>query len=99
MESFVARHPEVRSGAVVAEIPAPLRWAGMLAGAVITAVSTAAGIWTINTIADVQLTVTRIDERISRNAEMQEVRYQDLGRRVSDIEQKLDIQQANGAAK
>lgn len=74
---------------MVAEIPAPLRWAGMLAGAVITAVATAAGIWVISTISDVQLTVTRIDERIERGAELQKERFDDMERRISAIEERL----------
>lgn len=74
---------------MVAEIPAPLRWAGMLAGAVITAVATAAGIWVISTISDVQLTVTRIDERIERSAELQKERFDDMERRISAIEERL----------
>lgn len=76
---------------MVAEIPAPLRWAGMLAGAVITAVATAAGIWVISTISDVQLTVTRIDERIERGAELQKERFDDMERRIGAIEQRLNI--------
>lgn len=76
---------------MVAEIPAPLRWAGMLAGAVITAVATAAGIWVISTISDVQLTVTRIDERIERGAELQKERFDDMERRISAIEERLAL--------
>lgn len=76
---------------MVAEIPAPLRWAGMLAGAVITAVATAAGIWVISTISDVQLTVTRIDERIERGAELQKERFDDMERRINAIEERLAL--------
>lgn len=82
---------------MVAEIPAPLRWAGMLAGAVITAVATAAGIWVISTISDVQLTVTRIDERIERGAELQKERFDDMERRISTIEERLSV--GHGAKK
>jgi hypothetical protein len=91
LASFVSQHPEVRQAAVVSEIPTPLRWAGLLAGAVITATSTAAAIWVISTISDVQLTVTRIDERIAGSAKLQEERFETMDRRLNAVEDKLDI--------
>lgn len=45
------------------EIPAPLKWIGAIASAVITAGVVACCIWVVSSLSALQQTVTRIDER------------------------------------
>lgn len=70
----------------VAEIPAPLKWAGGIIAALLAMAAGGTMTWLISTTNETQLTVGRIEERIKYIGEMQESRLTEIERRVSRIE-------------
>lgn len=88
IKRFVDQHPELRRGTIVTEIPAPLKWAGIIAGAVMTTAATAGLFWLVTTVSQMQVTLARMDERMASWNSSQESRYVDLERRVSKLEEK-----------
>ena len=90
IERFVSQHPELRQGTIVTEIPPPLKWAGIIGGAVMTAAATAGLFWLVASVSAMQVTLARMDERIASYTSMQETRYVDLERRVTKIENRND---------
>lgn len=72
------------------DVPAPLKWAAGILSAIAVASVTGMGVWMVSTIADVQLTVTRMDERAAAQATMQERQNTETLRRVQRLE---DIQE------
>lgn len=87
IERFVSQHPELRQASVVSEIPAPLRWAAIIMGAVMTASISAGFVWMVKSVNDMQLTLARMDERMESLVKAQDNRYQILERRVDRLEQ------------
>lgn len=69
-----------------AEIPTPLKWAAGILSAVATASIVGMGIWLVSTVANVQLTVTRMDERSLQQQEMQSLRDNEVQRRLGNLE-------------
>lgn len=86
IERFVSQHPELRQATVVTEIPPPLKWAGIIGGAVMTAAATAGLFWIVSSVNSMQVTLARMDERMAAYTSTQETRYVDLERRVTKIE-------------
>lgn len=83
---FVEQHPEVRRGTVVAEIPAPLKWAAIIASAVLTVSASAGLIWMVTSVSEMSVTLARMDERMGGYIAAQETRMIALERRTSDLE-------------
>ena len=52
---FAGRHPEVRRGTVVSEIPAPLRWAAIVASAIMTVSASAGLVWLVTSVSDMAI--------------------------------------------
>lgn len=90
IQRFVSQHPELRQGTVVTEIPATIRWAGIIIGGTMTAAATAGLFWIVTSVNEMQVTLARMDERIGGWISMQENRYVDLERRVSNLEKEKD---------
>jgi len=84
---FVSQHPEVRRGTVVAEIPAPLKWAAIIASAVLTVSASAGLIWMVTSVSAMSVTLARMDERMGGYIEAQAVQMRQLEERVTELEQ------------
>jgi hypothetical protein len=68
------------------DIPAPLKWAAVILSGIAISSVTGMGVWLVSTVADVQLTVTRMDERSVQQVELQAVRDEDVKRRLEALE-------------
>lgn len=83
---FVDQHPEVRRGTVVAEIPAPLKWAAIIASGVLATAASAGLIWMVTSVSAMSVTLARMDERMGGYIEAQAVQMQQLEGRVDTLE-------------
>jgi len=83
---FAELHPEVRRGTVVAEIPPPLKWAAIVASAVLTVSASAGLIWMVTSVSEMSVTLARMDERMGGYISMQESRMAQLERRTDRLE-------------
>ena len=83
---FVSQHPEVRRGTVVSEIPAPLKWAAIIASTVITVSASAGLIWLVTSVSEMSVTLARLDERISGYMGTRDAETAELRRRVEALE-------------
>jgi hypothetical protein len=82
---FVAQHPElIRQKA---EIPAPLKWAGGIIAALLATGVGGTAVWGMTTLNEMQVTVARIDERMSASGVAQGDRDDDQDRRIGRLEQ------------
>jgi hypothetical protein len=90
IQRFTSQHPELRQGTVVTEIPPTIRWAGIILGGTMTAAATAGLFWIVTSVNEMQVTLARMDERIGGWISMQETRYVDLERRISNLEKDKD---------
>lgn len=68
------------------ELPAPLKWAAAIITAIMTTGACAMCIWVVSTLADLQQTVTRIDERQKLSGDSVTKRLDGLEDRVTRIE-------------
>jgi hypothetical protein len=80
---FVAQHPELHK----AEIPAPLKWAGGITAALLATGVGGTAVWGMTTLNEMQVTVARIDERMSASGVAQSDRDDDQDRRIGRLEQ------------
>ncbi|MXP43000.1 hypothetical protein [Allopontixanthobacter sediminis] len=83
---FAEKHPEVRRGTVVAEIPPPLKWAAIIASSVITVSASAGLLWLVSSVSEMNLTLARMDERMVGYMENQERTAAALEARVQRLE-------------
>tara|TARA_R110002012_G_scaffold16958_15_gene64512 strand:- start:900 stop:1247 length:348 start_codon:yes stop_codon:yes gene_type:complete len=83
---FVSQHPEVRRSSVVAEIPPPLKWAAIIASAVLTVSASAGLIWMVTSVSDMSVTLARMDERMGGYISAQEARMAEQERRITSLE-------------
>lgn len=63
IREFVQTHPHFEAPPPKAEIPAPLKWAGIIAAAVMTLSVTGMAAWMVTTLNELQLTVREISTR------------------------------------
>lgn len=82
IDKYARSHPET---VTKVEIPAPIKWAAAILSAIMTACAVAMAIWMVSTLNDLQLTVTRIDERQQRDTTGKEI--SELKARVTALEQ------------
>ena len=78
----VAGYPELRK----AEIPAPLKWAGVIVASLFTMGVGAMAVWLVDTVSAMQVTLARMDERMANQATVQDSRFGDFERRISTLE-------------
>ena len=90
ISKFCAQHPEVRQSAVVAEIPAPLKWAAIIASTIITVSASAGLVWLVSTVSEMSITLARIDERQTRYVEAQTARMEDIERRLDRYNERIE---------
>lgn len=86
ISKFVSQHPEVRRGTVVAEIPAPLKWASIIASAIITIAASGGVVWLVSSVSEMSVTLARMDERMVSYISAQETRMREIARRVETLE-------------
>ena len=84
IREFVSTHPHFGPPPVKAEIPAPLKWAAIIISAVLTMGISGAAAWGVKTLNDLQLTVTRIDERQQQDTTAKQI--DELKTRVGKLE-------------
>lgn len=84
IREFVSTHPHFGPPPVKAEIPAPLKWAAIIISAVLTMGISGAAAWGVKTLNDLQLTVTRMDERQQQDTTGKQV--DELKARVAALE-------------
>ena len=83
---FAQNHPEVRRGTVVAEIPPPLKWAAVVASAILTVSASAGLIWMVTSVSAMSVTLARMDERMGGYIAAQESRMVQIERRTERLE-------------
>lgn len=86
ISKFAAQHPELRRGTVVSEIPAPLKWAAIIASAVLTVSASAGLIWMVTSVSAMSVTLARMDERLGGYIDAQAARMTQLENRVDQLE-------------
>lgn len=67
--------------------PPPLKWAGMIVGAIMTAGSLAMAIWVVSSISSMQVTLARMDERQALTSATLVERFQVIDSRLERLEQ------------
>lgn len=78
---YASQHPDLQE----AKIPSPLKWAGMMAAAAITAGGAALAIWLVSSVGEMQVTLARMDERMVSGS-LKDHRFDELDRRVVKLE-------------
>lgn len=91
---FAEKHPEVRRGTVVTEMPPPLKWAALIASAVLTVSASAGLIWMVTSVSEMSVTLARMDERMGGYIDAQAARMTEIERRVDRLE---EYQSSGGA--
>lgn len=86
ISKFAANHPEVRRGTVVAEIPAPLKWAAIVATTIITVSASGGLIWLVTSVSQMSVTLARMDERMANYAAAQTERMTTMEDRIERLE-------------
>lgn len=86
ISKFAANHPEVRRGTVVAEIPAPLKWAAVIASAILTISASGGLIWLVSSVSEISVTIARMDERMAAYTARQTEEIDALDSRVKTLE-------------
>lgn len=71
---------------MTAEIPAPLKWAAIVASAVLTLSATGGVIWLVTSVSQMSVTLARLDERMGGYIDAQAARMTDIERRVDRLE-------------
>lgn len=79
--AFMRMQTLIQPPAPKAEIPAPLKWAGGIAAAVMTLTATGGLAWGVSSLSDLRVTVARIDERQQQDT---------TGTRVTKLETKVE---------
>jgi hypothetical protein len=82
---FIAHHPEIIRPRP--EIPAPLKWAGGITAALLATGVGGTAVWLMTTVNEMQVTLARMDERMSGSGAAQGDRDDDQDRRISRLEQ------------
>lgn len=85
IRDFVTQHPHFAPAAPKATIPPSVKWAGIVISALLTTGISGACFWVVSTLNDLQLTVTRIDER--QQQDDSKARISALEKRVLVLEQ------------
>ena len=84
---FASQHPELRQASVVAEIPAPLKWAAIITSAVITMAASGGVVWLVSSVSEMSVTLARMDERMGSYIDSQALQMEQLEGRVDQLEQ------------
>lgn len=77
----IAREPPPK-----AEIPPPLKWAGGIVAALLVAGAGGTATWLVTTVNEMQLTLARMDERMSGETSSTDRKWDDVERRIGRLE-------------
>ena len=77
---FASRHPEMVKQP--AEIPPPLKWAGIVLASILSIAASGGFIWLVTTVYVMQVTLARMDERMSGGDTAQLARDAEQDRRI-----------------
>ena len=80
---FTQDHPEYKKQPPEPAVPAPLKWAAGIIAALFTMSIGGMALWLVTTVNQMQLTMTRIDERITNSVE---ARFAEYDRRIGELE-------------
>lgn len=89
ISDFAASHPELFHKPKT-EIPAPLKWAGMIAAALLTTGVGGTAVWLMTTVNEMQVTLARMDERMVSSNSAQDSRFDEINRRLMRLEQRAE---------
>lgn len=78
---YEAEHPRPKE----APIPAPLKWAAAVIGALFTAGTATLAFWLFSSVSEMQVTLARMDERMTTGS-IKDSRFEDIERRVKTNE-------------
>jgi len=81
---FASRHPEMVKQP--AEIPPPLKWAGIILASVLSISASGGFVWLVTTVNEMQVTLARMDERQSGADNAQIARDAEQDRRITKNE-------------
>lgn len=79
---FSQTHPETQK----MDIPAPLKWAGAIVAALMTAGVIGIAGWLVTSVSGMQETLARMDERTRISAEQQTKQTEEVQRRLTRLE-------------
>jgi hypothetical protein len=85
VHKLIAEHPDVFRSKP--EIPAPLKWAGGITAALLATGVGGTAVWLMTTVNEMQVTLARMDERMSGSGAAQGDRDDDQDRRITRLEQ------------
>lgn len=77
-------HPELSQPK--SEIPPPLKWAGGIVAALLTLAVGSMAVWLVGSVSQMQVTLARMDERMSNQTGSLEARFVSVEGRVSKLE-------------
>lgn len=89
---FAMLHPELAK--VKAEIPAPIKWAGGIISALLTAGVAGTALWLVSSVSNMQVTLARMDERQQLQASTQGEWKTEVERRLTRLESLKDPRNA-----
>lgn len=81
---IISLHPELVRN--VAEIPAPLKWAGGIAAGLLTIGVASMAVWLVATTSNMQVTLARLDERMANVNSSQTTQYANFDHRITALE-------------
>ena len=82
---FAREHPQLSQPAKP-EMPAPLKWLGGMAAALMTACAIGFVVWLTGTVSEMQMTLARMDERQSSQVDFVDSRFEETNRRLTKLE-------------
>lgn len=75
-------HPDLRR----ADVPAPLKWAGVIIGSLFTVGTAGLFMWLVSSVASMQVLLARMDERSENQTRMLDGRMAEFERRIGNLE-------------
>lgn len=84
-EAVLIKYAASHSEAPEAKIPAPLKWAGVIASGLFTAGTATLAFWLVSTVSQMQVTLARMDERMVSGT-MKDNRVDEIDRRLVKLE-------------
>lgn len=69
----------------VADVPAPLKWAGGIIAGLFAAGTATLAFWLVTSVSEMQVTLARMDERMASGT-IKDARFDELNRRVTILE-------------
>lgn len=68
------------------KLPSPVKWGAGIIAALMTAATIGYFAWLTNTVASMQVTLARVDERMALQTTAQDSRFEEMNRRITKLE-------------